>query len=80
MRTADPRERRWRGNLVGASSATFAVTFGATISQPFLPIFLNRELGVTDLGELALWSGSLAAVTHVALARTSPLWGVVGDR
>jgi MFS family permease len=47
--------------------------------MPFLPLYI-RELGVTDVGEIALWTGVTLGASPAIAALTAPLWGRVGDR
>ena len=52
---------------------------GFTLVMPFLPLFI-RQLGVTDVGEIALWTGLCLGVTPGVTAVLSPLWGRLADR
>jgi DHA1 family multidrug resistance protein-like MFS transporter len=47
--------------------------------MPFLPLYI-RELGVTEVGDIALWTGMTLGVSPAIAALTAPLWGRVGDR
>src|SRR5262245_4350434 len=47
--------------------------------MPFLPLYV-RELGVTDVAEIAMWSGLILGATPIVTAIFAPLWGRVGDR
>ena len=47
--------------------------------MPFLPLYF-QQLGVTDVGEIALWSGLSLGVTPAITALMSPLWGRLADR
>ena len=47
----------WRRNLYVVWFATFASLTGGSLVQPFLPLFINRDLGVTDPGMAAIWFG-----------------------
>jgi DHA1 family multidrug resistance protein-like MFS transporter len=47
--------------------------------MPFLPLYF-RELGVTETGDIALWTGVTLGVSPAIAALTAPLWGRVGDR
>ena len=69
----------WRRNLFAVTSASFIGFTGFTLVMPFLPLYL-RELGVTDVGEIALWSGLSLGVTPAVTAVMSPLWGRLADR
>jgi MFS family permease len=52
---------------------------GFTVVMPFLPLYI-AELGVEDVGEIALWSGLTLGATPAITAISAPLWGRVGDR
>jgi MFS family permease len=52
---------------------------GFTLVMPFLPLFI-RELGVSDVGEIALWTGAILGVTPALTAMLSPFWGRLADR
>jgi MFS family permease len=52
---------------------------GFTLVMPFLPLYI-RQLGVTDVGEIALWTGLTLGVTPALTALCSPFWGRVADR
>lgn len=47
--------------------------------MPFIPLYIG-ELGVSDVGEIALWSGLTLGATPAITAISAPLWGRVGDR
>jgi MFS transporter, DHA1 family, multidrug resistance protein len=69
----------WRQNLFAVTAATFIGFTGFTLVMPFLPLYF-QELGVTDVGEIALWSGVSLGVTPAITAFMSPLWGRLADR
>jgi MFS transporter, DHA1 family, multidrug resistance protein len=47
---------------------------------PFLPLFIQGELGVTDVKAAALWSAVIFGANHVSIALVSPIWGRLSDR
>ena len=47
--------------------------------MPFLPLYI-AELGTTDVGEIAMWTGLTLGATPTVTAISAPLWGRVGDR
>ena len=51
-----------------------------SFAQPFTPLYLQQELGVTDLTEVGLWSGLLAGAFSVAMGGMAPIWGSMADR
>jgi MFS family permease len=69
----------WKRNQVAITAAAFVGFTGFTLAMPFLPLYI-RELGVTDVGEIALWTGVTLGASPAIAALTAPLWGRVGDR
>jgi DHA1 family multidrug resistance protein-like MFS transporter len=70
----------WRQTVYIVALALFAASFGFTFISPFLALYLNRDLGVHDLHQLALWTGLAASGTGLTMTFASPLWGAVADR
>ncbi len=70
----------WRRNLYVVWFATFASLTGGSLVQPFLPLFINRDLGVTDPGMAAIWFGLATSGGGVAQAVMAPIWGVLADK
>jgi DHA1 family multidrug resistance protein-like MFS transporter len=52
---------------------------GFTLVMPFLPLFIG-QLGVTDVGQVAVWTGVSLGVTPGLTALLAPAWGRLGDR
>jgi MFS transporter, DHA1 family, multidrug resistance protein len=69
----------WRRNQYAVTAASFVGFTGFTLVMPFLARYM-QELGLTDTGEVALWTGVTLGVTPALSALVSPLWGRVGDR
>lgn len=69
----------WRRNLVAVSAASFIGFTGFTLVMPFLPLYFH-QLGVDDVGAVAIWSGLSLGVTPALTAVLSPLWGRLADR
>jgi MFS family permease len=61
------------------TAASFLGFAGFTLVMPFLPLFI-RQLGVDDVGEIALWTGFSLGVTPALNALVSPFWGSLADR
>ena len=70
---------RWRRNLYAVTAATFIGFTGFTLVMPFLPLYFE-QLGVTDVGEIALWSGLSLGATPLVTAFMAPFWGRLADR
>ncbi len=66
-------------NQVAIAVAGFIGFMGFTLVMPFLPLYF-RELGVTDVGEVALWSGVSLGITPAMTALLAPVWGRLADR
>jgi MFS family permease len=47
--------------------------------MPFLPLFIG-QLGVTDPGQIAMWTGVSLGITPAMTAILAPAWGRLGDR
>lgn len=70
----------WRRVVLAIWIALFATQFGIGFANPFFPLFLQRDLGVRDPRELAVWSGLAAGGSGIVAFFVLPLWGVVADR
>ena len=61
------------------TAASFMGYTGFTVVMPFLPLFIG-QLGVTDVGHVAIWTGLSLGVTPGLTALLAPAWGRLGDR
>lgn len=59
--------------------AQIASELGFSFALPFTPLYI-QQLGVTDLNEVGLWSGSIAGVFAIFMGGMAPIWGIVADR
>lgn len=69
----------WRRNLFAVTAASFIGFTGFTLVMPFLPLYF-QQLGVTEVGDIAMWSGLSLGVTPALTAILAPLWGRLADR
>jgi MFS family permease len=69
----------WRRNQVAVTAGSFVGFTGFTMVMPFLASYI-QGMGVTDVGEVALWTGLTLGVTPAVSAMGAPLWGRVADR
>ena len=69
----------WRRNVYAITAASFLGYTGFTLVMPFLPLFIG-QLGVTDIGQVAMWTGVSLGVTPGLTAILAPAWGRLGDR
>ncbi len=65
--------------MTAVTAASFLGYTGFTLVMPFLPLFIG-QLGVTDVGEIAVWTGLSLGVTPGLTAILAPAWGKLGDR
>ena len=72
-------ERQGRRNVFAAAAAGGIGFTGFTLVMPFLPLYI-AELGTTDIGEIAMWTGLTLGATPAVTAISAPLWGRVGDK
>lgn len=68
----------WQRNQYIIVLTVASAHLGFDFSQPFLPLYV-RYLGVTDLGQAALWSGLLVGITPLCVAIMAPIWGALAD-
>jgi MFS family permease len=66
-------------NLIAVTAASFIGFMGFTLVMPFLPLYFT-QLGVVDVGRVAMWSGLSLGVTPALTALLSPAWGRLADR
>jgi DHA1 family multidrug resistance protein-like MFS transporter len=69
----------WQRNLAAVTAASFMGYTGFTLVMPFLPLFIG-QLGVRDVGRIAMWTGLSLGVTPGLTALLAPVWGRLGDR
>ena len=69
----------WKRNLYVVWVAELLAIAGFSVAFPFLPYYV-QELGVTEPGEVELWSGIIIAAQAMTMAVFSPIWGSVADR
>ena len=70
---------RWQRNVYAVTAASFLGYTGFTVVMPFLPLFIG-QLGVSDTGAIAVWTGISLGVTPGLTAVLAPAWGKLGDR
>jgi DHA1 family multidrug resistance protein-like MFS transporter len=69
----------WRRNQIAVTGAAFIGFTGFTLVMPFLPFYFE-QLGVTDTGAIAIWSGVSLGVTPAVTALMAPVWARVAER
>ena len=64
--------------MLWVAQVTYETAF--SFALPFVPLFINQELGVSDPREAGLWAGAMAGGFSVAMATLGPVWGSLADR
>jgi MFS transporter, DHA1 family, multidrug resistance protein len=65
--------------VYAVTATSFMGYTGFTLVMPFLPLFIG-QLGVTDPGQIAIWTGVSLGITPAMTAILAPAWGRLGDR
>lgn len=69
----------WRRTLITIWLTEFLAIAGFSMVLPFIPYYV-QELGTTDVGEVALWSGLAQSAMALSMAVMAPVWGALSDR
>jgi DHA1 family multidrug resistance protein-like MFS transporter len=70
----------WRALLFAVCIAQATAIIGFDFTLPFIPLYLQRDLGVHGLGQTALWSGLIGFGPAIPATIFGPLWGRLADR
>ncbi len=73
------KQPQWHRNMMALWVGNFATGAGASMSLPFLPLFIST-MGHFPKWELSLYAGMAFAATFLSQAIVSPLWGKLADR
>ncbi|MHB0856347.1 MAG: MFS transporter [Anaerolineae bacterium] len=84
MRTPDPARifrqlDPWQRNL-WALVVTELLTITAFQAGYILIPYYIQQMGITEISEVAAWTGAYQSIGSVAFAIATPIWGVLGDR
>lgn len=74
----DSMELRWKRNLFILWIGAFFCAMAYTLSIPFIPIFMQEDLGIHS--GLEVWSGITFSVSFLASALIAPYWGSLADK
>lgn len=72
--------QHWRRDLYILTACQFLIQMGFSLVMPFLPLYIENNLGVSDPGQVQLWSGAAFSATFASAAFFSPIWGRLADR
>lgn len=70
----------WQSLLFAVCIAQAVAIMGFDFALPFMPLYLQRDLGVHGLGQVALWSGLIGFGPAIPATIFGPLWGRLADR
>ncbi len=66
--------------VIAACFMQFDVAFSMNFALGFLTLFINIDLGFSNLAEAALWAGTIQFASSTAMAVGQPVWGWLSDR
>ena len=72
-------EDAWKSNLYVVMFAVFVSFTGFTFVLPFLPLYIT-QLGITNQGDAALWSGLLFGISPLLSGVLAPFWSILAER
>ncbi len=70
----------WKRTLFVASVAQLMSMMAFSFVFPFIPLYIQQDLGVPDKLQAAAWSGWLSFCLGVSMAVFSPVWGYLADK
>jgi DHA1 family multidrug resistance protein-like MFS transporter len=70
----------WRSTLLAVCIAQAVAIVGFDFTLPFIPLYLQHDLGVRGLGQTALWAGLIGFGPAIPATIFGPVWGSVADR
>ncbi len=70
----------WKRNLTVMWIAQSITVMGFGFTFPFVPLFIQQDLGVPDPAGAAFWTGISSGFMGIAMFTFGPIWGMVGDR
>lgn len=73
-----PKMMNWKVLLTILTLAATLMSSSYTMLIPFLPVYLTKELGVTE--HVNLWSGAVFSVTFLVSTFMAPIWGAMSDK
>lgn len=70
---------QWKLNLIILWLGSFLAMAGMTMVIPFLALYLQYDIGLTDTHQIALWSGFIFAINFFTSFIFQPIWGKFAD-
>jgi MFS transporter, DHA1 family, multidrug resistance protein len=72
--------QNWRATLFAVCVAQATAIVGFDFTLPFIPLYLQQDLGVHGLGQTALWAGLIGFGPAIPATIFGPIWGRLADR
>ena len=72
--------QHWRSTLIAVCIAQATAIVGFDFTLPFIPLYLQHDLGVHGVGQTALWAGLISFGPAIPATVFGPLWGRLADR
>lgn len=79
-RTQRAASYNWRALLLAVCFSQATAIIGFDFTVPFIPLYLQRDLGIHGLGQVALWAGLIGFGPAIPATIFGPLWGRLADR
>lgn len=71
---------QWKRNLYILWGASFLLMAAMTSIMPFLPLYIEQNMGITSKVEAAKWAGIIFSANFFTAFLVSPFWGKIADR
>ncbi len=72
--------QQWKLNLTVLWFGNFLVMAGMTMVVPFLALYLQHDIGLTNQHEIGVWAGLIFAANFVTSFIFQPIWGKYADK
>ncbi|MBN3522846.1 MFS transporter [Paenibacillus apiarius] len=72
--------QQWKVNLIILWFGSFLAMAGMTMVTPFLALYLQHDIGMSNQHEIAVWSGLIFAANFLTSFIFQPIWGKFADK
>ncbi|RJG20353.1 MFS transporter [Paenibacillus thiaminolyticus] len=72
--------QQWKLNLIILWFGSFLVMSGMTMVTPFLALYLQHDIGLSDPHQIAIWTGLIFAANFLTSFIFQPIWGKFADK
>ncbi len=71
---------QWKKNLYILWSASFLLMAAMTSIMPFLPLYIEQDMGIHSEAVVSLWAGLIFGANFFTAFIFSPIWGKFADK